>query len=112
MKSARSSKDSNDPLAKENCCHEFALCTEPDLPIGLSQSSVGICCGYGCRSQMTGPCPPFLLSVTAVSKSATVAESLLKERVWSRRCHPELLLQGLAGAGEGRQGQSPKVLCA
>ena len=57
-------------------------------------------------------CPPFLLSVTAVSKSATVAESLLKERAWSRRCHPEILLQGLAGAGEGRRGQSPKVLCA
>ena len=50
-------------------------------------------------------CPPFLLSVTAVSKSATVGGgSLLKERVWSRRCHPEILLQGLAGAGEGRRG--------
>lgn len=54
--------------------------------------------------------PPFFLSVTAVWKLVIVAASLLKERVWSRRCHPEILLQGLAGVGESRRGRSPKAL--
>jgi len=68
--------------------------------LNCAMTMVGICCGFGCRFQMTGPCPPFLLRVTVVSKSVIVAGFLLQERVWSRRCHLEISFFGLAGPGD------------